>query len=100
MSQVRGRIPFYRGHGGRSGHPLAAVLLVPVHSTESGTPSWRKSFVSFTPHHLYFDDVEIGQEWDSPRRTVTESDIVNFAGLSGDFNPIHVDHEFAKNTAF
>jgi acyl dehydratase len=56
--------------------------------------------VSFTPHHLYFDDVEIGQEWDSPGRTVTQSDIVNFAGLSGDFNPIHMDHEFAKKTAF
>lgn len=54
----------------------------------------------FSSLHLYFDDVEVGQEWESPRRTVTEADIVNFAGLSGDFNPMHVDHEHAKNTPF
>jgi acyl dehydratase len=56
--------------------------------------------MAFTKQHLYFDDVEVGQEWESPARTVTETDIVNFAGLSGDFSPIHVDHEFAKNTPF
>jgi acyl dehydratase len=56
--------------------------------------------MSFTDQHLYFDDVAVGQEWESQGRTVTEADIVNFAGLSGDFNPIHVDHEFAKTTAF
>ncbi len=56
--------------------------------------------MSFTEHHKYFDDVEIGQEWESPARTITEADIINFAGLSGDFNPIHIDHEFAKNTPF
>jgi acyl dehydratase len=56
--------------------------------------------MSFTEHHLYFDDVSIGQEWESLGRTVTQADIVNFAGLSGDFNPIHVDHEFARQTPF
>lgn len=56
--------------------------------------------MSFTEAHLYFDDVHIGQEWESLGRTVTESDIVSFAGLSGDFNPIHVDHEFCKKTMF
>jgi acyl dehydratase len=56
--------------------------------------------MSFTPLHLYFDDVEVGQEWESLGRTVTEADIVNFAGLSGDFNPIHLDHEFARTTPF
>ncbi len=56
--------------------------------------------MSFTKAHLYFDDVDVGQEWQSLGRTVTEADIVNFAGLSGDFNPIHIDHEFAKTTAF
>jgi 3-hydroxybutyryl-CoA dehydratase len=56
--------------------------------------------MSFTTMHLYFDDVEVGQEWESLGRTVTEADIVNFAGLSGDFNPIHIDHEFAKKTLF
>jgi acyl dehydratase len=56
--------------------------------------------MSFTANHLYFDDVAVGQEWLSLGRTVTEADIVNFAGISGDFNPIHVDHEFAKSTPF
>jgi acyl dehydratase len=56
--------------------------------------------MSFASIALYFDDVEVGQEWESTGRTVTETDIVNFAGLSGDFNPIHMDHEFAKTTPF
>jgi 3-hydroxybutyryl-CoA dehydratase len=56
--------------------------------------------MAFTPMHLYFDDVQVDQQWESLGRTVTEADIVNFAGLSGDFNPIHIDHEFAKTTAF
>src|SRR5437764_11881707 len=56
--------------------------------------------MSFTPFHLYFDDVAVGQSWESLGRTVTEADIVNFAGLSGDFNPVHIDHEFAKTTPF
>jgi acyl dehydratase len=56
--------------------------------------------MSFTKIHLYYDDVEVGQEWESLGRTVTEADIVNFAGMSGDFNPIHIDHEFAKSTPF
>ena len=56
--------------------------------------------MSFTPNHLYFDDVEVGQQWESLGRTITEADIVNFAGISGDFNPIHVDHEFARSTPF
>jgi acyl dehydratase len=59
-----------------------------------------RTAMSFTPYHLYFDDVEIGQEWESLGRTITETDIVNFAGLSGDFNPIHIDHEFARGTPF
>src|SRR5262245_35584934 len=56
--------------------------------------------MSFTDRHLYFDDVAVGQQWVTLGRTVTEADIVNFAGVSGDFNPIHVDHEFAKTTMF
>jgi len=56
--------------------------------------------MSFTKLHLYFDDVEVGQEWESLGRTVTEADIVNFAGVSGDFNAIHMDHAFARSTMF
>ena len=56
--------------------------------------------MSFTNFHLYFEDIEIGQEWESLGRTVTQTDISNFAGVSGDFNPIHIDHEFARTTLF
>ena len=56
--------------------------------------------MAFSSAHQYFDDVGIGAEFESSGRTVTEADVVNFAGLSGDFNPIHIDHEFAKSTPF
>ena len=46
----------------------------------------------------YFEDIEIGDRVVSVGRTVTESDIVNFAGLSGDFNLIHTDKEYATNS--
>ena len=48
----------------------------------------------------YFDDLQVGDEWESPARTVTEADVVAFAGLSGDYNAIHVDHESARAGAF
>lgn len=47
---------------------------------------------------MTFDDFEVGQEFTTASRTITESDVVTFAGLSGDFNPIHIDKEFAQNT--
>lgn len=56
--------------------------------------------MAFSSFHLYYDDLELGQQWDSPGRTITECDIVNFAGFSGDYNPMHIDHEFAKDTPF
>ena len=56
--------------------------------------------MAYTDTHLYYDDVEVGQEWESAGRTITEADIVNFAGLSGDFNAIHIDHHFAAKTPF
>jgi len=46
----------------------------------------------------YFDEFEVGMNFVSPGRTVTESDIVNFAGLSGDYTQIHTDVEFSKST--
>jgi acyl dehydratase len=48
----------------------------------------------------YFEDFEIGESFTTRRRTVTEADIVNFAGFSGDFNPIHMDETFARTTPF
>ena len=48
----------------------------------------------------YLEDLQAGATFESPARTITESDVVGFAGLSGDFNPIHTDVEFAKDTPY
>ena len=47
-----------------------------------------------------FEDFEVGKTYRTPRRTVTQSDIVNFASLSGDFNAPHVDWEFCKEQPY
>ncbi|MFO7623112.1 MAG: MaoC/PaaZ C-terminal domain-containing protein [Anaerolineales bacterium] len=49
---------------------------------------------------LYFEEFEVGQHIVTSGRTITESDIVAFAGLSGDYNQIHTDAEFSKNTPY
>ena len=49
---------------------------------------------------LYWEEWEIGAEFESPARTVTETDIVTFAGLSGDYNPLHINEEYCKQTLF
>ncbi len=49
---------------------------------------------------LWFEEFLPGLIIESPGRTVTEADIVHFAGLSGDFNPLHTDEEFARATPF
>jgi acyl dehydratase len=48
----------------------------------------------------YFEDIQPGEEYESPGRTVTETDIVIFAGLSGDYNVLHTDAEFMKRSIF
>jgi acyl dehydratase len=49
---------------------------------------------------LFYEDLNVGDEHESSGRTITETDVVNFAGLSGDFNNMHIDEEFAKKTIF
>jgi len=49
---------------------------------------------------LTFDQFSLGDTFVSQARTVTETDVVNFAGLSGDFNPLHTDEQFGQNTPF
>jgi acyl dehydratase len=43
-----------------------------------------------------FDDLNIGDETRTTGRTITETDVVNFAGISGDFHPEHMNEEYAK----
>ncbi len=48
----------------------------------------------------YFEDLKIGERAVTAGRTITEADIVSFAGLSGDYNPIHVDESYSKTGPF
>ncbi len=49
---------------------------------------------------LFYEDFEIGQVFDSPGRTVTETDLSLFCMMSGDWHPLHSDEEYAKTTQF
>ncbi|MFC1521441.1 MaoC/PaaZ C-terminal domain-containing protein [Elusimicrobiota bacterium] len=48
----------------------------------------------------YFEDLEEGATFTTGGRTITETDVVNFAGVSGDYNPIHTDIEHSKKGGF
>ena len=52
------------------------------------------------PRGEYFEEVRVGQVRRSGARTITEADFVQFGSLTGDFNPLHFDAEFAKETMF
>lgn len=52
------------------------------------------------PRGRFFSEFEVGQVYQSGGRTVTEADVVLFAGLSGDYNPLHTDATFAASTPF
>ena len=56
--------------------------------------------LTYHPRGLYFEDFQIGNRVISAGRTITETDVVQFAALSGDYNQIHTDAEFASTTPF
>ena len=45
---------------------------------------------------VYFEDFQVGQEWTSPTRTITEADVTMFAMLSGDYDEIHTSEAYAR----
>ena len=45
---------------------------------------------------MYYEDYAIGEEFETPGRTLTEHDLIEFAALTGDYNPIHTDEEFSR----
>lgn len=49
---------------------------------------------------LRWEDLHVGLEFDSPTRTVTETDVVMFAALTGDYSELHTSEAFAKNTQY
>ncbi|MCC7163204.1 MAG: MaoC family dehydratase N-terminal domain-containing protein [Anaerolineae bacterium] len=54
----------------------------------------------YTPRGKYFEELELGQEIFTASRTITESDLVQFANLTGDTNPMHTDAESSKSGMF
>ncbi|MEM8687318.1 MAG: MaoC/PaaZ C-terminal domain-containing protein [Pseudomonadota bacterium] len=48
----------------------------------------------------YFEEFEHGDVFETYGRTITETDLVTFAGMTGDYNPLHMDETFAASTAF
>lgn len=56
--------------------------------------------LAYQPRGQYFEQFEIGQQLVTAARTITETDIVNFAGMTGDYNQIHTDAEFAAQDTF
>ncbi|WP_420640892.1 MaoC/PaaZ C-terminal domain-containing protein [Candidatus Leptofilum sp.] len=58
------------------------------------------SKLTYQPRGRYFEQFEVGQELITAARTITEADIVNFAGMTGDYNQIHTDAEFAAKDTF
>lgn len=72
---------------------VAILLSIDVFSNEQGKKGGIKVAV-------FFEDFQVGQSFTTPGRTITETDVVQFAGISGDFNPLHTDSEFAKEGKF
>jgi 3-hydroxybutyryl-CoA dehydratase len=62
--------------------------------------SGRNAMSQDRPRGLYFEEFEEGVELLTPGRTITETDIQLFAGLTGDYTQIHTDVEFCKDTLF
>lgn len=58
-----------------------------------------ESGTNLTERH-YLEDYELGEVFTSPARTVTETDVVMFAGLTGDWHPLHTDANYARTTMF
>ncbi len=56
--------------------------------------------MQYQPRGKYFEEIEVGQEFRTQGRTITEADVVNFANLTGDTNPMHTDAEYAKTSMF
>ncbi len=56
--------------------------------------------ISYEPPGKYYEDLKTGDVYLTVSRTVTEADVMNFCGVSGDFNQLHTDIEFARETTF
>ena len=78
----------------------AGEEVVPLLDFESPAP-WEIKEFPFEPEKIYYlEDFRVGEGGVTSGRTITETDIVNFAGLTGDYNPLYVDDHYAKKGPF
>ena len=56
--------------------------------------------MAYQPRGRYFEEFKVGQTFETMGRTINPADVSQFAGLSGDFNPLHTNEEWAKATPF
>ena len=56
--------------------------------------------MAYQPRGRYFEEFKVGQTFETAGRTINPADLSQFAGLSGDFNPLHTNEEWAKATPF
>jgi oxepin-CoA hydrolase/3-oxo-5,6-dehydrosuberyl-CoA semialdehyde dehydrogenase len=71
-----------------------------MHVTSEYTTGAERTFDRVHPFRKYFEELNVGDALVTPRRTVTEADIVNFAGISGDFFYAHMDDIAARDSIF
>src|SRR6266480_4675360 len=71
-----------------------------MHVTNEYIAGAERTFDRVHPFRKYFDELEVGDALVTARRTVTEADIVNFAGVSGDFFYAHMDDIAARDSIF
>ena len=71
-----------------------------MHVTNEYTPGAERTHDRIHPFRKYFDELNVGDALVTARRTVTEADIVNFAGISGDFFYAHMDDIAARDSIF
>jgi oxepin-CoA hydrolase/3-oxo-5,6-dehydrosuberyl-CoA semialdehyde dehydrogenase len=101
-----------RAGGGEEMGGVRGVLHYMQRSAVQGTPAtltavgreWVKGAPQLSdgvhPFRKHFDELRIGETWMTHGRTVTEADVVNFAGISGDFFYAHMDDAAAKASLF
>ena len=101
-----------RAGGGEEMGGVRGVMHYMQRTAIQGTPSvvtavtreWSKGATELKdrihPFRKYFDELRIGETFNTHRRTVTEADVVNFAGISGDFFYAHMDEVSAQSSLF
>jgi oxepin-CoA hydrolase/3-oxo-5,6-dehydrosuberyl-CoA semialdehyde dehydrogenase len=101
-----------RAGGGEEMGGVRGVLHYMQRTAVQGSPStlaavtreWTKGAAEKTdrvhPFRKHFEELQVGETWHTHRRTVTEADVTNFAGISGDFFYAHVDDIAARTSIF